>query len=124
VTAGEPGHVYVCHCKACQRRTGAAFHFDTLWQKDQVRIDGDFKTYERDTARGKKIRFHFCPRCGSNVFWDTDRRPTSYGIAAGTFADPSFPSPTFALWEESMHSWVDLQAVDEHYDQGLPTASG
>ena len=24
-TSGEPGSVYVCHCKACQRRTGAVF---------------------------------------------------------------------------------------------------
>ena len=26
ITAGEPERVYLCHCKACQRRTGTAFH--------------------------------------------------------------------------------------------------
>jgi hypothetical protein len=27
IAAGEPERVYLCHCKACQRRTGTAFHF-------------------------------------------------------------------------------------------------
>ncbi len=120
IASGDPEHVYVCHCKACQRRTGTAFHLGTFWQKDQVRVEGEYKTYERDTAVGTKIRFHFCPTCGSNIFWDADRRPTNYGIAAGNFADPNFPPPTFAVWEEEMHPWVDLPTVTVHHDQGLP----
>jgi hypothetical protein len=27
-------------------------------------------------------------------------------IAIGSFADPSFPAPTIAVWEESRHPWV------------------
>ena len=26
ITSGEPESMYVCHCKACQRRTGAIIH--------------------------------------------------------------------------------------------------
>lgn len=123
ITSGEPERVYVCHCRACQRRTGTAFHIGTFWQKGQVRIEGDFKTYERDTEAGTKIRFHFCPQCGSNVFWDADRRPADYGIAAGCFADPKFPPPTSAVYEEAMHPWVDLPTVTEHHQQGRPPVS-
>ena len=122
VASGEPEHVYVCHCKACQRRTGTAFHMGTFWQKDRVRIEGDYKIYERGTDAGTKIRFYFCPNCGSNILWDADRRPAHYGIAAGSFADPDFPPPTFAVWEEAMHPWVELSTVKEHHRQGLPTA--
>src|SRR5205823_5863751 len=27
IAMGEPDRVYLCNCKACQRRTGTAFHF-------------------------------------------------------------------------------------------------
>jgi hypothetical protein len=123
IASGEPERVYVCHCKACQRRTGTAFHFGTAWQKHQVRIEGEHKIYERGADSGFKIRFHFCPNCGSNVFWEGDRNPAAYGIAAGNFADPDFPPPTSAVWEESMHRWLGLPSVREHHQQGRPPVS-
>ena len=33
IASGEPESVYVCHCKACQRRTGAVVHFGSRWLK-------------------------------------------------------------------------------------------
>jgi hypothetical protein len=29
-------------------------------------------------------------------------------IAIGNFADPNFPAPTIAVWEQSRHPWVSL----------------
>jgi len=49
----------------------------------------------RGGASGFEIRFHFCPNCGSNVYWESDRTPEYYGITVGSFADPGFPAPTF-----------------------------
>ena len=123
IASGEPERVYVCHCRACKRRTGTAFHYGTFWQKEQVRIEGEYKTYERGAASGFKIRFHFCPNCGSNVFWEGDRYPANYGIAAGNFADPNFPPPTWAVWEEAMHPWLELPSIAEHFPQGRPVVS-
>ena len=88
ITSGEPDSVYVCHCKACQHRTGAVIHNGSRWLKSQVRIEGEHKTYGRIADSGFEIRFHFCPNCGSSVFWEGDRSPTTCGIAVGCFADP------------------------------------
>ncbi len=38
IATGEPDRVYLCHCKACQRRTGTAFHFGASYPKDRVRL--------------------------------------------------------------------------------------
>src|SRR5262249_40387429 len=46
-----------------QRRTGAAFHFGATFPKEQFRLDGERKIYERDADSGHRIRFHFCPNC-------------------------------------------------------------
>ena len=108
IAAGEPERVYLCHCKACQRRTGAIIHNGSSWAKTQVRIAGEHKIYGRMADSGFEIRFHFCPNCGTSVFWEGDRNQGTYGIAVGCFADPHFPAPSSSGWEESMHRWVGL----------------
>lgn len=121
ITLGEPERVYACHCTACRRRTGTAFHLGSVWPTAQVRVEGEYKIYERDTAASTKIRFFFCPTCGSSVFWETDRRPGTYGIGVGNFVDPELPPPTAAVWEEEKLSWVELPTVVEHFPRGRTT---
>jgi hypothetical protein len=106
ITSGDPKSVYVCHCKACQRRTGAVIHNGTSWLKSQVRIEGKHKIYARKGDSGFEIRFHFCPNCGTSLLWEGGG--TNCGIAVGCFADPNFPPPTSSGWEESMHPWLGL----------------
>jgi hypothetical protein len=108
-----------CHCRACQRRTGAVVHSGAFFLRSRVRVKGESKIYGRGGASGFEIRFHFCPNCGSNVYWESDRTPDYYGITVGSFADPGFPAPTFSVWEESIHGWLSLPSVSEHFATGL-----
>ena len=77
IATGEPDRVYLCHCKACQRRTGTAFHFGATYPKERVRLDGERKIYERGADSGYRIRFHFCPSCGTTLYWEGDRTQRS-----------------------------------------------
>jgi len=52
---------------------------------------------------GYEARFHFCPNCGSNVFFEGNKLPQLYGIMIGCFADPTFPLPTYSHFEEDNH---------------------
>ena len=85
---GEPAFVAACHCTQCQRRTGSPFGVGTLFPKEQVRTEGPSKVYVRGSDSGRKIEIHFCPDCGSSVFWYAELYPDFVGIAFGTFADP------------------------------------
>lgn len=114
---GEPVVVNVCHCRACQRRTGAVMHSGVYFNKSQVRIEGPEKIYTRDATQGRTISFHFCPTCGSSVYWHLDLRPDHYGIAVGAFADPGFPPPSYSVWEETRHPWLTLPDGIQHYRQ-------
>ena len=115
---GEPTAVNVCHCQACQRRTGAIMHSGVYFKKSQVRMEGPEKIYTRTAQEGRKMNFHFCPNCGSSVYWNADIRPDEYGIAVGAFADPNFPPPAFSVWEESRHAWTHLPDGIQHFRQG------
>lgn len=104
--AGEITRTSICHCLACQRRTGSAFGVQTRLDRDQARIDGRFTTYQRPTDEGDTVAMHFCPTCGSTVFWELDDLPGCLIVAAGAFADRTLPAPTFSVYEERMHPWV------------------
>jgi hypothetical protein len=112
--------VYLCHCQACQRRTGTAFHFGASFLKEQVRLDGERKVYERDADSGYRIRFHFCPNCGTTLYWEGDRNPAVCGVAVGAFDTSAFSPPSDSIWEESMHPWLGLPEGIDHHEQARP----
>jgi hypothetical protein len=122
IAAGEPERVYLCHCKACQRRTGTAFHFGVTYRRARVRLEGEYKIYERDADSGSRIRFYFCPTCGSNLRWKNERNPTLCGVAGGALENFDL-SPTSAIFEESLHRWLELPSVTKHHRQGRSSAA-
>ena len=71
-----------------------------------MRTEGPSKVYVRGSDSGRKIEIHFCPDCGSSVFWYAEVVPDLIGIAFGAFADPSMPRPTLSVWETTRHPWV------------------
>ena len=105
---GEPAGVIACHCSECQRRTGSVFGVGAYYPKDKVKISGPSKTYVRGAGGGRKMRNHFCPECGTNLYWEADLLPGAIGVAVGAFRDPAFPLPTRSVWEENKHHWVRL----------------
>lgn len=115
---GEPAAVVACHCRECQRRTGSVFGVGAYYQRDYIRILGQSSVYVRDASEDRKFRTHFCPTCGSSLYWDTDRHPALIGVAVGGFCDPEFPAPSRSVWEQTKHHWVGLLPVSEHYLQG------
>ncbi len=80
-------------------------HSGAYFANARVRIEGDRKVYARLADSGYDIRFHFCPECGSNVYWYASRFPDHCGIAVGAFADPRFLLPSFSVWQEAMHRY-------------------
>jgi len=106
--SGDPLLVLVCHCSACQHRTGAPFSYCVYFERSKVRLEGTSNCYEREGQAGRKLRYHFCPRCGTTVYWELDFRPDRYGIAATLFDEKSFPVPTLSIWEENRCDWIVL----------------
>jgi hypothetical protein len=114
---GEPFAVSICNCLACQRRTGSAFGMQAGFKSDQVRVSGRYRDFSRisDEADRKEHVFHFCPDCGSQVFYTEPIEPDLVVVSVGSFADPSFPPPTESGYDSLRHPWVTLpDAVERH----------
>jgi hypothetical protein len=97
------------------------FGVGAYYKKEHVRAEGPSKIYVRDGQEGRKIRTHFCPTCGTTVFWEADLRPDHIGVAVGAFHDRNFARPTRSVWEESKHEWVAFAHDVPHFVQGRPT---
>ena len=67
---------------------------------------GQSTAWTRTAESGNALTFHFCPVCGSTVYWEGQGFTGYLAVAIGTFADPSFPAPTVSVWEEARHPWV------------------
>jgi hypothetical protein len=104
--AGDPVKVSLCHCLDCQKRTGSAYGIAAFFSREDVEQEGEFRTYRRGSDSGFAVNFHFCPHCGSTVFWGPERKPDAVGVAVGSFADPAFPSPSQSVYDERRHAWV------------------
>ena len=112
--AGEPVRISICHCDACQRRTGNVFATQARFPRDAVTIHGHGKQYVRVNEEGSTGRFTFCETCGAIVFYVIDGSEQHIAIPIGAFADPTFPAPTVSVYEEYMHPWVGLPEEITH----------
>ena len=62
--------------------------------------------------------YHFCPVCGSTVYYTADADEARIGVKVGTFTDPTFPPPKISGFEEYRHPWA-MNAADlpmQHLD--------
>ncbi|MET4387923.1 hypothetical protein ABIB73_003680 [Bradyrhizobium sp. F1.4.3] len=116
---GPTNRVAACHCIDCQRRTRAPFGVAAFYPVEAVTISGTPKEYVRAAESGGKVRFHFCPDCGSTVYWKADNLPAMIGVAVGAISDPNFPAPIKSVFEQSKHLWVEINGAGvEHLQQG------
>lgn len=115
--AGDPAWVIACHCLECQRRTGSVFGVGAYYPRTSVTSTGDYATYTRPGGSGRLLRFHFCRRCGSTVFWELELRPDHVGVAVGALGDPSFAVPQRSVWETTRHPWIDFGCRVDRYLQ-------
>lgn len=99
-----------CHCRMCQRVSGAPAQ---VWV--QVPLDGlawskGAPQAYRSSDRAERL---FCRSCGSSLAFRSWPEPTTIELNAGTLDDPAAVPPRRHIWTESQLPWF-------HLDDGLP----
>lgn len=112
---GEPVGVGVCHCLACQQRTGSVFAALASFAAP-YRVHGIATEYVRVGDQGSRFTFRFCPVCGTHLF-HTEEGESGVGVAVGAFADPTFPAPDVSIYDSRRHPWVQLPRGTTTFDR-------
>ncbi|HEY2709385.1 MAG TPA: GFA family protein [Caulobacteraceae bacterium] len=112
---GEPVRAAICHCLACQKRTGSVFAVTARFPREAVTSEGRAAEWSRQGDSGHVATFHFCPTCGSTVWWNLG--PDFIAVTVGAFADPSFPPPVLSVYDDRQHPWAMAagELPMEHY---------
>jgi hypothetical protein len=112
VTEAPPAAGY-CHCRRCQRRTGAAASASAFVSADAFRLvagDDVVKMWKPQDG-GEKW---FCPECGSAVFARNAVRPEVVAVRMGTFDGDPGVRPSLRVFVAYAAPWEPIP------DDGLP----
>ena len=87
------------------------------FKAEQVRVVGSFNDFARvsDEADRKEHVFHFCPTCGSQVFYTEPSERELVVVSVGSFADPTFPPPTESGYDSRRYPWIELPVSIERF---------
>ncbi|MCH8862366.1 MAG: GFA family protein [Proteobacteria bacterium] len=118
-----PMFVHCCHCRWCQRETGAAFALNAMIEADRVvLLAGTPEMVDTPSNSGKGQRFARCPSCQvalwSNYAGAGDKVRF---VRVGTLDEPDRIPPDIHIFVASKQPWVtlspDIPAVAEYYDR-------
>jgi hypothetical protein len=117
----KPLFVHCCHCRWCQRESGAAFALNAMIESDRVQLlSGEVAVIDTPSLSGKGQKIARCPRCQIAVW-------SNYGgggdavrfVRVGTLDEPDRLPPDVHIFTMSKQPWVVLPpgtpAVHEYY---------
>jgi hypothetical protein len=121
----DPDRVVMCNCYLCQKQTGSPFSLQARFPNEQVTIEGKSTAWRFPIEGATPVTYrtcagtdgitnsaadvvtsHFCPVCGSTVYYFRASDPARTGVKVGAFADPTFPPPMGSGFEEYRHPWA------------------
>jgi hypothetical protein len=116
-----PMFVHCCHCRWCQRETGASFALNALIEADRVELlRGEPEIVLTPSNSGKGQKIARCPKCRV-ALWSNygGMGDTIRFVRVGTLEEPDRQRPDIHIFTSSKQPWVvlppDIPAVPEYY---------
>ncbi len=101
---GEPRHSTLCHCTDCRRNAGAPMVCWTLFDNDRFRITQGEPTVYASSEHGRR---HFCPACGTGLFYTNDQIfPGQTDVQSATLDTPEALPPTAQIQVAERIAWM------------------
>jgi hypothetical protein len=100
-----------CHCRDCQRSSGAPFASGVVVASSDLEIIGTARAYSVRASSGKLATRSFCPECGTPLFTRSEANPQFMSIRFPSLDDPSGFAPALDIWTSSAPGWVCLDAT-------------
>jgi hypothetical protein len=104
-----PMFVHCCHCRDCQRQTGAAFALNALIETDRITLlSGKPQPVGMPTDSGRPHHIYRCPTCQIAVWSEYGGLAKLRFVRVGTLDDPDALPPDVHIYTRSKLPWVVL----------------
>lgn len=114
----SPLSVYNCHCKDCQRFSGAGWSMSMIVNNDDFELlQGDIARYDRKADSGNVIGMNFCARC-HGWLWNDPPAGTIKVVRAGTLDDIDWAAPIGNIWTDSKAAWAQIDPAQVNFPKG------
>ena len=117
----KPLFVHCCHCRWCQRETGASFALNALIEADRVQsLQGEVEVVNTPSNSGKGQKIARCPKCYIAVWSNYAGAGDALRfVRVGTLDEPDRLPPDIHIFTASKQPWVvlppNMPAVAEYY---------
>jgi hypothetical protein len=118
----EPFIVHNCHCRLCQRQTGAGSAVNAFIEADRLeQLSGELTENEFVTGSGATQTVVRCASCGTPVrgYYPRLGRKVA-AVRVGTLDEPSAAAPDVAIFVADKPGWAPIPpgipAFDEFYN--------
>ena len=111
-----------CHCRDCQKVSGAAGTVNALIPTNALRItQGTPRRFTKQADSGRTLHRFFCGDCGSSLFSRREATPETTVLRAGAFDDPPEMKLTAHIWTRSARPWSYIDPASAQFP-GQPDA--
>ena len=117
----RPLFVHCCHCRWCQRETGASFALNAMIEADRVQLlQGEVEVVDTPSNSGKGQKIARCPKCRIAVWSNYAGGGDALRfVRVGTLDEPDRLPPDIHIFTASKQPWVvlppDMPAFAEYY---------
>ena len=100
----EAIHQALCHCADCRRHSGAPMVAWGLVASDRLDVSGETRVY----ASSEYGRRHFCPACGTSLFYTNEQVfPGQIDVQIATLDDPDSIPPRAQIQTAERIGWME-----------------
>ena len=97
-----------CHCRSCQRTSGAGHVGWLCFPEGAVTMTGERRAYTRTGGSGKPASRYACPVCFSMVYGTAEVMAGMINLYAGSLDEPERFKPKIAIFVSEKPPWDDV----------------
>jgi hypothetical protein len=106
-----------CHCRICQRTSGAPVMVFATVKRSSLALSGDEPRVYPSSNVGERW---FCALCGAQFAMRDFRAPDDIEIAVASLDDPAAVAPGFHIWISSQVPWFETKDDLPRHERDRP----
>lgn len=108
-----PGDTGYCHCRMCQRNSGAPAVAWVIFPAASFRWTAGTAATYKSSARANRS---FCANCGSYMVFTTEECPTEVSVNTASLDHPNSCPPRMHIFTRSRIPWFSVDDELPRYD--------